>query len=498
MLDHRPNRLFEFGPFRIDTRERMLSRNGKPVPLTPKVYEVLLALVENRGHTLGKDELIERVWTEAFVEAGNLNRNISTLRRILGDNTRDPEFIRTFPKHGYRFEAEVREIINDDDALLIERRTNYRLAFNESASSSEESTILLTRSKWAIISATLGGILILTLVLVFVGSSWTNSSRVAATDLGSASGENARARELYRKARLLWQDRSGESLHEATLLLEQAVAIDPGFALGHAALADAYAFDGRNWSKATDTANTAITLDPGLGEPHATIGFVKMFWEWKFFEADEYFKRAVTLSPNYATGHQWYAINLAASWRGNAALSEMRRAMELDPDSLAINADMCQLLYFNRRLDDAEAQCKKTLEMDPKFLSANLHLYDIYMAKGMYDEAVGHFLSLEEMVVDYASFPGQLDELKKSYSTGGIRSFWQKRIEMLEQLPARDYEIAKYKARLGQTDQVFAHLRKSYEARNVGFMTFLAEPLFLLCCYLDPQFQKLEAPLMGN
>src|SRR5215471_19312582 len=99
---------YDFGPFRLDPDERLLSRESKPVPLAPKVIDTLLVLVENRGHLVDKDELIKRVWPDAFVEEGNLNKNIFVLRKTLGQWDGGREYIETVPKRGYRFVAPVR------------------------------------------------------------------------------------------------------------------------------------------------------------------------------------------------------------------------------------------------------------------------------------------------------------------------------------------------------------------------------------------------------
>ena len=77
--------LYSFGPFRFDSEERVLVRDGAPVPLAPKATEILLVLVEHAGHLVDKDALISRVWPDAFVEEGNLNKNIFFLRKTLGE-----------------------------------------------------------------------------------------------------------------------------------------------------------------------------------------------------------------------------------------------------------------------------------------------------------------------------------------------------------------------------------------------------------------------------
>ncbi len=101
---------YEFGDFRLDANERVLLRDGHPVPLTPKAVETLLALVENRGHISEKDELLSRVWPGVFVEEATLAKNISTLRQMLGDSLEQPQYIETIAKRGYRFIAPVREV----------------------------------------------------------------------------------------------------------------------------------------------------------------------------------------------------------------------------------------------------------------------------------------------------------------------------------------------------------------------------------------------------
>src|SRR5947209_8289521 len=101
---------YEFGPFRLDTGERLLVRNGRAVALPPKAYETLLVLVENGGRTLTKDELMGAVWPDTFVEEANLAHNISLLRKALGESPGEQHYIQTVPRRGYRFVAEVRRV----------------------------------------------------------------------------------------------------------------------------------------------------------------------------------------------------------------------------------------------------------------------------------------------------------------------------------------------------------------------------------------------------
>jgi TolB-like protein/DNA-binding winged helix-turn-helix (wHTH) protein/Flp pilus assembly protein TadD len=107
-----PNVIYAFGPFRLDSAERLLLRHRTPIHLPPKAFDSLVVLVQNRGHLLDKDELLKMVWPNTFVEESNLVQHISMLRRALQDGRDDSQYIETVPRRGYRFIAEVREIRN--------------------------------------------------------------------------------------------------------------------------------------------------------------------------------------------------------------------------------------------------------------------------------------------------------------------------------------------------------------------------------------------------
>jgi len=105
---------YAFGPFRLAPEERLLLRDGRPVPLAPKVTETLLLLIQNAGHLVDKDELMKRVWPDAFVEEGNLTKNIFLLRKVLGQWNGGLEYIETVPKRGYRFVASVNQEVEEE------------------------------------------------------------------------------------------------------------------------------------------------------------------------------------------------------------------------------------------------------------------------------------------------------------------------------------------------------------------------------------------------
>src|SRR3954471_16149146 len=98
---------YQFGPFSLEVGERRLLRDGSAVPLRTKVFDTLCVLVQHAGRLLTKHELMQTVWPDAVVEENNLNHNISTLRRALGEQATGPRFIETIPRVGYRFVADV-------------------------------------------------------------------------------------------------------------------------------------------------------------------------------------------------------------------------------------------------------------------------------------------------------------------------------------------------------------------------------------------------------
>lgn len=142
------NLLYEFGPFRLDPAERLLLRDGRAVPLTPKVFDILVLLIENGGRLLEKDELMRRVWPDSFVEEGNLTFNISVLRKALGEGHGHHPYIETVPRRGYRFVADVREVSGVAPDLLLEDYTKIRVITEEEEESNTRDEAVLSGEPW--------------------------------------------------------------------------------------------------------------------------------------------------------------------------------------------------------------------------------------------------------------------------------------------------------------------------------------------------------------
>jgi DNA-binding winged helix-turn-helix (wHTH) protein len=120
---------YEFGDFKIDSVERVLLREGELVPLTPKVFDLLL--IENNGHMVEKDRLMKEVWPDAFVEEGNLTQNISVLRKVLSNGEEGHQYIQTIPRRGYRFVGRIRTMPDVSEELIIEEHSRSTIVVEQ-------------------------------------------------------------------------------------------------------------------------------------------------------------------------------------------------------------------------------------------------------------------------------------------------------------------------------------------------------------------------------
>ncbi|HSE37306.1 MAG TPA: winged helix-turn-helix domain-containing protein, partial [Blastocatellia bacterium] len=139
------NHFYEFGSVKLDATNRLLYKDGREIPLQPRVIETLMVLVKNAQTVVDKDTLLEAVWQDVVVEEGGLKRNISLLRKALGE---EGQFIETLPKRGYRFTAEVKENWEESDFygpgdlaadLVVQRRANLRITHEEQIDDSSDS-----------------------------------------------------------------------------------------------------------------------------------------------------------------------------------------------------------------------------------------------------------------------------------------------------------------------------------------------------------------------
>ena len=254
---------YEFGPFSVDAGKRLLLRHGEPVPLAPKVLETLRVLIENRERVLSKDELLKQIWGDTIVEEGGLTRNVSVLRKALGEKPEDHQYVVTVPARGYRFVAEVRVRRGNDESSS---------AHGSERLDQEEPQWRLSPGRWFVLGVAALGVASLAYLLWPVG----------ATDLrGTPPSVNPEAYDSVLRARYLSVRTTDVDTQAAIALLERAVALDPTFAAAYGDLAAAYVTrltfvtpeeTGDLEQKAFAAAEKALLLDPNVAEAYLARG----------------------------------------------------------------------------------------------------------------------------------------------------------------------------------------------------------------------------------
>jgi len=200
----------------------------------------------------------------------------------------------------------------------------------------------------------------------------------------------------YLKGRYHSNRRTKEDLEAARALFQRAIENDPGFALAHAGLADTYILlhlyagmpSTEAFPLAMGAARKALELNNDLAEAYPAIALVKIYSKWDWDGAESDFKRGIRLKPSYATAYHWYSILLRDRGRFDESIVAARRALELDPLSLIVNANLGDAYFFARRYDDAIRQHRAGRDLDPGFPPTHLYLGMAFAQKGLIDSAL--------------------------------------------------------------------------------------------------------------
>ncbi len=309
--------------------------------------------------------------------------------------------------------------------------------------------------------------------------------------LAKRSTENTEAYQLYLKGRYYWNRRTAELLKKANDYFQQAIDKDPSYGQAYAGLAESYALfnyyevspPSESCPKAKAAAMKALEIDENLGEAHAGLGFTKMTCDWDWPASEKEFQRALEINPNDGTARHWYADYLEAMGRLADAVAARRRALELEPLSLVISANLGRILYFARRYDQAIDELRKTLDMDPSFLEAHLYLGLTYEQKGMFREAIAE---LQQALSTSGGHPRFISALGHAYAISGERKTAEESLtrlkEQTKQRYVAPYEIAVVYIGLQEKEQALKYLDMAY-ADHSCWMIFLRE---------DPRFDPIR------
>ena len=314
------------------------------------------------------------------------------------------------------------------------------------------------------------------------------------------------AYELYLKGRSLWGKRSGDNIPKAIAFYEQAIAHDPNYALAYSGLAEAYAIlpfytatapqDAR--PKAKTAALKALQLDEKLAEAHTALGLLLCASDFDLAGSISEFQRAIALNPNYATAHHWYGNGpLLALGRFVEAIAEGKRAIELDPLSPIINADLGQDLYCARRYDQAIAQLRKTLEIDPTFYYAHYNLGIALQLNSDVPAAIAEYTKAQQLSDDL--FVRVLLAAAKAQS--GDKDAAVRMLAELEELSQHRYVRSYWRTllylSLGNRDQAIRWLEQAVADHDGLNITVIKVDPFLDALRGDPRFEALVQKVLA-
>lgn len=486
--------ILEFDGFLVDLGRRLLLRDEKPVALTPKAFDTLAALLERPGEVLAKEELLARIWPNAYVEEGILTQNIYTLRKIFQEAGAGRAYIETVPRRGYRFAGPVAQRASPDGSMprreSEERITSLAvLPFEPLGGNADDAYLglgladtLITRLSNlrrltvrptsavrrflgvqrdpaeigrllqvdAVLDGTIrraGDALRITVQLISVRDDaplWATQLDAHATDLfvledtisrklaeelrlrvtgqerdrlTRSVTQNPEAYDAYLRGRYFWNRRTLEGLEKAIESFRRAIELDEKLALAYAGLADCRVllplYGGvpprEAFPQAIAAAERALALNDSLAEAHTSLAYARFIYERRWPKAESGFRKALELSPEYPTAHQWYAFLLSALGRHEEAVARARRARDLDPLSLVINADLGMVLSFAHDPGAVE-QLRRTLELDSAFAYARFGLGLALLQEGRLDDAVGELGLAAAMAPDSPAMEAALGQ----------------------------------------------------------------------------------------
>ena len=609
--------LYEFGDFVLDVGQQRLTRRttSTVIPLTAKVFDTLVYLVEHAGEALDKDSLLRSIWPGVVVEENSLTQNISLLRQALGETRKENRYIATLPRKGYRFVAEVRRL-EPGTTLVSESAPDLP--------SAPESHFWWQQRPWLMAGVALLGILLLAATWVLNGTRqpaaaassqtlailpfkpllpadrneslelgmtesliaslgkdseqaviplssvrrygaldqnpiaagrdlgahtvlegslqrredrlrvsvrllrvadakqlWAESfdeeftsifqvqdtisakvaqalsirSRGTHAQRGNPHTQNPEAYLLYASGRFAWTKQNEPSLLQAIAFFEQAIALDPNYALAYTGLADSYAVLGvfgiraphEVFPRARIAADKALQLDPDLASAHSARGHIKVQYEHDWDGAAKDYARAIELDPSLALTHHRLGLLYAMQGDTERALAQSARAQQLEPLWIALRGGAANFLYYAERYEEAIRLVEGAIQLDERANGRGVLIRSL-IAKGEYDRALSEYDKGPLQVPGSNAFRAQALAL-----SGRREEAREELARVLEKSKTRyvpAYEIALIHAALGDTQNAFSYLERAVEDRST-LINFLAQEPALQALRSDSRFPVL-------
>jgi len=303
--------------------------------------------------------------------------------------------------------------------------------------------------------------------------------------LNKRDTENVEAYQLYMRGRFHHFKLNLSEAQKGIEYYNQAIAIDPGYALAYAGIADAY----RSFSltsdfpsndampKAKAAALRAIEIDETLADAHTALGFILFYYDWDWQAAEKQYRRALELDPNSADTHQAYAHLLSNTGRHAEALSEIKLSKELDPLNLRTNALEGQLLLHAGQTDAAIDSLQKTIDLEPNFWMAHLFAASAYIEKGMYEKAVGEgsVAKTHSPAQNWSiAFGGYA--LAKAGKRAEARAVLDELLKLPNERYVPPYHIALVYNGLGENEKALDYLEKGFAEKDARMVFLKVEP----------------------
>ena len=326
--------------------------------------------------------------------------------------------------------------------------------------------------------------------------------------LAARPTENPQAHELYLKGRYFWNKRTTQSLDKAIGFFQQAIDLDPNYALAYAGLGDAHSivpiYAGTppkdDVPKALAAARKAVEIDDSLAEAHTSLANA-LVMNLPLATAEPEFRRAIELNPNYATAHQWFGECLFGEGRYPEALAELERAHELDPLSLIINASYGMALAGAGRTAEAIDQLHKAIDLEPNLIAAHSMLGQTFEAEGKLNEAIAEYDKVREL----APTPASYAVLAFAHAKAGRSAEARKILDELTN-QSRDryigaYALAVVHLALGENEEGLRFLEKAFDDRDIllqGFYGSIKTDKRLDSLRGNPRFERLVERFMSG
>jgi len=311
--------------------------------------------------------------------------------------------------------------------------------------------------------------------------------------------EDKEAYNLYLKGRYFWNRRSEVGFSKAFEFFQSAIEVDPLYALPYIGIADTYNISGHfcfmppkeAFENARTAATKALEIDNNLSEAHTSLAWIYTYSDRNWELAEKKYKLSIELNPEYATAYEWFSLFLAGKGRFDEAITEIRKALVLDPVSTMINAILGVILIFQRRFKEAIIQFKKTLEMNQNFPFTYIWQGMAYWGIEDYDRALVSLLKFEALAKEMTYGLGLLG---MAYGLANQDNKAFEVFEKMERISENKYVSSLHKAfifiGLSNKDKAFELMNKAYIEKDPFLFYSKTLPMYD-SLRTDPRYSEL-------